>query len=145
MAEKEKELSMENVEEVIKSGAVVTEEIAKEAAQKIADKRKEELTERLIGCMKRSDYSRKKIFLSMKKTDKLSKIKLNYLKKFSALDEDLKAGKVSVDEYDNKCKELKKEAIKLISENDHWFDEQSNALDHQYPESYGWRYQENVI
>lgn len=145
MAEKEKQLSMDNIEEVIKSGATVTEEIAKEAAQKIADKRKEELTERLVDCIKRSEYVRKRIFLSMKYTDKLSKIKLNYLKKFSALDEDLKAGKLSVDEYDKKCKEERKEERKLIRENDEWFNEQLDSLNNQYPDSFSWRYSDLVI
>lgn len=140
------ELSVENIEEKLKAGAIVTEEIAKAAAEEIAKKRKEELTDRLIKGMKKSDYTRKKILISMKHTKKVSNIKLEYLKKFSAIDDDLKAGKISIDEYDKKIKEEYATANKLVRETDLWRDEQNKILDNQYPEArFSWNYDNLVL
>ena len=140
------EVNVSNIEEVIKNGAVVTEQMAKEAAEVIAKKRKEELTERLITGMKKSDFTRKKIYLSMKQTNKISEVKLNYLKKFTVLDEDLKSGKISIDEYESKILEERNTANELIRKVDRWYDEQNEALEKQYPEArFNWNYGKYII
>lgn len=63
-------INEENIEEVINSGAEVTKEIAEASAKKIAEKRKEEMTERLVNATLKSEYTRKSSYLSMKKTKK---------------------------------------------------------------------------
>lgn len=144
MAEKEKknvEISTENIEEIINNGAVVTKEIAEEAAKKIAEKRKEKLTERLVIETQKSEYTRKAIYLSMKKTDKESTIKLNYLKKFSEQDDKLRNGGTSLEDYEKDCLKLKKEANDLIREVSRWYEDQTEKLFNQYPDArYGWNY-----
>lgn len=150
MAKEEKketvEITVGNIEEVIKSGATVTEEMAKEAAEKIAKQRKEELTERLISGMQKSDYTRKRIYLAMKKTDREKDIRTNYLKKFSEIDDNLKNGKISIDEWEKKVQEEKNTAIKLLRELDNDIDEQRKALDNQYRDTrWSWNYGNLVI
>lgn len=140
------EITVGNIEEVIKSGATVTEEMAKEAAEKIAKQRKEELTERLISGMQKSDYTRKRIYLAMKKTDKEKDIRTNYLKKFSEIDDDLKNGKISIDEWEKKVQEEKNTATKLLRELDNDIDEQRKALDNQYRDArWSWNYGNFII
>lgn len=149
MAEDKKkvtEVTTENIEEIINNGSVVTKEVAEEAAKKIAEKRKEQLTERLIEATQKSEYTRKSIYLSMKKTDKESNIKLNYLKKFSEQDDKLRNGGISLEDYEKECSKLKKEANDLIREVSRWYDDQRDKLYNQYPESrYGWGYNNYML
>ena len=63
-------LSTENIEDVIKNGAVVTAEIAEAAAKKVAEAKKEQLTKELISIVNKADYTHKRMVLSMKKTKK---------------------------------------------------------------------------
>ena len=104
MAEKDKKVDVlnineENIEEVINNGAEVTKEIAEASAKKIAEKRKEEMTDRLVTATLKSEYTRKSSYLSMKKTKKEMEIKKNYLKKFSEKDEKLRYGGISLEDY----------------------------------------------
>lgn len=139
-------LSLENIEESINNGSTVTEEVAKEAAQKIADQRKEKLTERLITETLKSEYTRKSIYLSMKKTDKEKETKLNYLKKFSEKDDKLRNGGITIEDYAKECAALKKECNKLLSEISTWYEEKQEALYNQYPEArYSWRYESYLV
>ena len=143
MAEKDKKatVSVDNIEEVINNGATVTEDAAKAAAEEIAKQRKEKLTERLIQTTLRSEYTRKATYLSMKKTDKQKEVKLNYLKKFSEKDDELRNGKIAIDDYDKACAELYKEANKLLREVDNWYDECKEKLYNQYPSArYDWKW-----
>lgn len=141
------ELTVDNIEESIRNGAVVTEDIAKAAAEKIAKQRQEELTEKLIDTTIRTEYARKRILLSMKKTKKESEIKLNYLKKFSELHDKLKSGdkSLSIDEFEKKINEERQTAGKLLRENETWYDEQLNALSKQYPTCWSWRMNSMLI
>lgn len=134
-------VSMENIEEVINNGATVTQETAEAAAKKIAEKRKEEMTERLITATLKSEYTRKASYLSMKKTDKELSIKKNYLVKFSEKDDKLRNGGITIEDYGKECAELHKEANNLIREVGKWYEAQLEKLYNQYPEArYSWRY-----
>ena len=66
----EQGINVDNIEETIRNGAVITEDVAKAAAEKIAKQRQEELTEKLIDVTIRTEYTRKRVLLSMKKTKK---------------------------------------------------------------------------
>ena len=136
------ETTIDNIEEVIKNGAVVTENIAKAAAEKIAKKREEELTAKLIDATIKAEYTQKSMLLSMKKTKKEAEIKLNYLKKLTALNDKLRSGdkSLSLDEYEKQIKEEVATARKLIRENEQIFEEHRSNLDNQYPgTSWSWR------
>ena len=54
------EITAENIDTVLKQDATVTKEIAEEAAKRISEKRKEELTARLMDCVNMSSYIRKR-------------------------------------------------------------------------------------
>lgn len=135
------ETTVDNIEEVIKNGAVVTEDIAKAAAEKIAKKREEELTTKLIDATIKAEYTQKSMLLSMKKTKKEAEIKLNYLKKLTALNDKLKSGdkSLSLDEYEKQTEEEVATARKLIRENEQTFEEHRSSLNNQYPGSWSWR------
>jgi polyribonucleotide nucleotidyltransferase len=134
-------INEENIEEVINSGAEVTKEIAEASAKKIAEKRKEEMTERLVNATLKSEYTRKSSYLSMKKTKKEMEIKKNYLKKFSEKDDKLRNGGISLEDYEKECKQIYKDANNLIREVGEWYDSQLDKLLNQYPEArYSWRY-----
>lgn len=151
MAEKDKKVDVlnineENIEEVINNGAEVTKEIAEASAKKIAERRKEEMTERLVTATLKSEYTRKYSYLSMKKTKKTMEIQRNYLKKFSEKDEKLRNGGITLEDYEKDCKQIHKDANDLIREVGKWYDEQLNKLYNQYPEArYSWRYETFVL
>lgn len=151
MATKEQaktDLSVENIEDVIKNGAVVTSEIAEAAAKKVAEARKEQLTQELITIVNKADYTQKRMVLSMKKTKKESNIKIEYLKKYTDLVSKLKSGDASMStaEFQKQAKEARDVASKALRENDKWYDETCNALDEQYPEArYNWRYDDMIV
>ena len=137
-----KEVTLENVEESIREGRTVTPEIAKEAAERIAKKRKEDLTEELISITTRGEYLQKHAYLSMKKTDKDAKAKREYLKKYTDLYKKLCDGGISVEEFKKQSQEEKKTCSKIIRENDNWFSEQLRALNELYPNS--WLYRQDT-
>lgn len=141
-------LSTENIEDVIKNGAVVTAEIAEAAAKKVAEAKKEQLTKELISIVNKADYTHKRMVLSMKKTKKEANIKVEYLKKYTALVEDLKSGNatLSTTEFQKQATEAKNIAVKALRENDKWYEETCDALDNQYPEArYNWRYDDAIV
>lgn len=142
------ETTVDNIEEVIKNGTVVTENIAKAAAEKIAKKREEDLTAKLIDATIKAEYTQKSMLLSMKKTKKEAEIKLNYLKKLTALNDKLRSGdkSLSLDEYEKQIKEEVATARKLIRENEQIFEDHRSNLDNQYPgTSWSWRMTSLII
>lgn len=145
MAENNKksvEISTENIEEVINNGATINKEIAEESAKKIAEQRKEKLTQRHIEVTLRNEYTLKVTHLSMKKTDKEKEIKLNHLKKITELSKKLTSGEVSLDDFDKENKEILKKARELMRGVNTWYDENLEKLYNQYPEArYSWRYE----
>ena len=79
----EQNVNVDNIEETIRNGAVITEDVAKAAAEKIAKQRQEELTEKLIDVTIRTEYTRKRVLLSMKKTKKESEFFTSSINNFS--------------------------------------------------------------
>lgn len=145
MAKEEKkvsEITAENIEAVLKQDATVTKEIADEAAKKIAEKRKEELTNRLIDCVNKSAYIRKRTCINMRHANEIAKISVNYTKQITELDNKLNSGEISIDDFNKEIAEKKKTADKLIGESDTKKKEQIDALIEQYPNAsweWNWR------
>lgn len=136
------DISTENIEEVINNGGTINKEIAEESAKKIAEQRKEKLTQRHIEVTLRNEYTLKATHLSMKKTDKEKEIKLNHLKKITELSKKLTNGEVSLDDFDKENKEILKKARELMRGVNTWYDENLEKLYNQYPEArYSWRYE----
>lgn len=140
------EITAENIETVLNQDATVTKEIAEEAARKIAEKRKEELTNRLIDCTNRSAYIRKRMAISMRHSNEVAKIKVNYTKQLTDLDDRLTKGELSVDDFNKEIVEKKNTAIKLIREADTKKDENNKRLVEQYPDArWEWDWRSLVI
>ena len=140
-------LNVENIEDEIRNGAVITPEIAKKAAEDLAKRRQEELTEKLIHVTQKAEYTRKRILLSAKKTKKDGDVKMGYLKKYSEIHDKLASGdkSLSLEEFEKKVQEEKNTATKLLRENETWYSEQREALDRQYPDSWSWRFGDQLI
>lgn len=134
------EVTVENVEDLIKDGATVTPEIAKEAGERIAKRRKENLTEQLIEITTEADYVHKHACLSMSKTKKDAKYKTEYLKKYTELHDKLTNGGITIDEFKKQAREEKNTCSKLIRENDKAFQEKLQTLNEQYPGSWNYRF-----
>lgn len=140
-------LNVENIEESIRNGSVITEEIAKKAAEDIAKRRNEELTQKLIRVTQKAEYTRKRILLSAKKTKKDGDVKMGYLKKYSELHDKLTSGdkSLSLEEFEKKVQEEKNTATKMLRENETWYSDQRKALDDQYPGSWSWSFGDQLI
>ena len=136
------EITAENIDTVLKQDATVTKEIAEEAAKRISEKRKEELTARLMDCVNMSSYIRKRTCINMRHANGVAKISTNYTKQITELDNKLNSGDISIDDFHKEIAEKKRTADKLIGESDTKKNEQINALTEQYPKAnweWNWR------
>lgn len=136
------EITAENIDTVLKQDATVTKEIAEEAAKRISEKRKEELTARLMDCVNMSSYIRKRTCINMRHANEVAKISTNYTKQITELDNKLNSGGISIDDFHKEIAEKKRTADKLIGESDTKKKEQIDALTEQYPKAtweWNWR------
>ena len=79
-----------DIKDEVRNGRLVTKEVAEAAAQKIADERKEKLTEEMVRSITNSEYSRKRQLLNLQKARETEKVVKDKLVKLSSLDDDLK-------------------------------------------------------
>lgn len=142
---KKVDVTMDNIEEVINNGRVITEDIAKAAAEELAKQRNEKLTNETIEIYKQSEYTKLRTFLSAKKSKKVSDVKMNYLKKMTELHTDLGSGKVSLDDFRKKLAEEQNTANKLLRDIETWYSEKIDALDNQFPNCWSWSLRRYVI
>lgn len=134
----------ENIQDIIKQSSVVTDEIATAAAEEIAKKRKEKLTEELKKVVQKCEYTVSSGVLSVRRSNRVNKRKKQYLKDISALAEDIKSGKKPVSAWDKEATELKKQFDKDLTEIGKDIDQSQKDLDNLFPESWTWRYSEFV-
>lgn len=98
-----------SIEDQIRNGQVVTKEIIESAAQKIADERKEKLTNELIRITLDAEFSTKSSLLELKKNRKIEDLSKQHLNKTSQLEKDLHAGTISTTEYREKLQKIESE------------------------------------
>lgn len=139
------ETTVENVEEQIREGRIVTPEMAKEAGERIAKQRKEALTQELQDCIVKADYTKRRILLSMKKSKKDGERKIAYLKAYTEAFEKLNEGKISVEEFEKEVKEARDTCAKKLRENEVALNESENALLKVFPDSWQYRFNNNII
>ena len=101
MAEKKmnillEEVNGENIQDVIANSSKVTEEIAEEAAKKIAERRKEKLTKDLVAVVQKSGYTVSSAVLQVRRSNRTNQRIKQYLKDLAALKEDVVNGKKPV-------------------------------------------------
>lgn len=146
MAEKEvkKALSEESIEDFVKKNDTPSEEIAKNAAEEIAKKRKEKLTQETVSCMEEAEWERQAILLDVKRSRKVSEVQKDYLKLFSndegtGIYNKLLNGDLSVDEYRKQRRKLYQEQKEKIANVDKLYNELDSTLDKKYDRSYAYR------
>lgn len=134
----------DNIQEVIKNASIVTEDIVTAAAEDLAKRRKEKLTEELKNIVQKCDYTIKSSVLAVRRSNRINQRNKKYLKDLSALAEDIKSGKKPTTAWDKEAKELKKQLDKDLIEIGKDIDESQNDLDKIFPNSWSWRYGEFI-
>lgn len=134
----------ENIQDVIANSSKVTEEIAEEAAKKIAERRKEKLTKDLVAVVQKSEYTVSSAVLQVRRSNRTNQRIKQYLKDLAALKEDVVNGKKPVSAWEEEARNLKKQYDKDLIETGKDIDNSQRELDNLFPDSWNWRYNELV-
>ncbi len=134
----------ENIQDVIASSSKVTEEIAEEAAKKIAERRKEKLTKDLVSVVEKSEYTVSSAVLQVRRSNKTNQRIKQYLKDLVALKNEVVDGKKPVSAWGEEARNLKKQYDKDLIEIGKDIDKSLNELNELFPNSWSWRYDELV-
>lgn len=134
----------ENIQDVIANSSKVTEEIAEEAAKKIAERRKEKLTKDLVTVVQKSEYTVSSAVLQVRRSNRTNQRIKQYLKDLAALKEDVVNGKKPVSAWAEEACNLKKQYDKDLIETGKDIDKSQRELDNLFPDSWNWRYNELV-
>lgn len=134
------ETTSENIQEVINNASVITDDIAKAAAQKIADRRKEKLTEQLVDVTQKMEYTKQATLLSLRQQRRREKKISEYLKNLTALSEEISSGKKPVSDWDKEANALKSQLDKDLREIDTDISESRCKLDDIFPNSWSYRF-----
>lgn len=134
----------ENIQDVIANSSKVTEEIAEEAAKKIADRRKEKLTRDLVNVVQKSEYTVSSAVLQVRRSNRTNQRIKQYLKDLAALKEDVVNGKKPVSAWEEEARNLKKQYDKDLIEIGKDIDKSLSELNELFPDSWNWRYNELV-
>ena len=134
----------ENIQDVIANSSKVTEEIAEEAAKKIAERRKEKLTKDLVAVVQKSEYTVSSAVLQVRRSNRTNQRIKQYLKDLAALKEDVVNGKKPVSAWEEEARSLKKQYDKDLIEAGKDIDKSQRELDNLFPDSWNWRYNELV-
>lgn len=134
----------ENIQDVIANSSKVTEEIAEEAAKKIAERRKEKLTRDLVNVVQKSEYTVSSAVLQVRRSNRTNQRIKQYLKDLATLKEDVVNGKKPVSAWDEEARNLKKQYDKDLIEVGKDIDKSQRELDGLFPDSWNWRYNELV-
>lgn len=134
----------ENIQDVIANSSKVTEDIATKAAEKIAERRKEKLTNELISVVQKCEFTVSSAVLQVRRSNRTNQRIKSYLKDLSALAEDIKSGKKPVSAWDKEAREMKKQYDKDLIEIGKSIDESQRDLRDLFPDSWQWRFDELV-
>ena len=134
----------ENIQDVIANSSKVTEEIAEEAAKKIAERRKEKLTKDLVAVVQKSEYTVSSAVLQVRRSNRTNQRIKQYLKDLAALKEDVVNGKKPVSAWEEEARNLKKQYDKDLIEIGKDIDKSLNELNELFPDSWQWRYDDLV-
>ena len=134
----------ENIQDVIANSSKVTEEIAEEAAKKIAERRKEKLTRDLVNVVQKSEYTVSSAVLQVRRSNRTNQRIKQYLKDLAALKEDVVNGKKPVSAWEEEARNLKKQYDKDLIEIGKDIDKSLGELNELFPDAWNWRYNELV-
>ena len=134
----------ENIQHVIANSGKVTEEIAEEAAKKIAERRKEKLTRDLVNVVQKSEYTVSSAVLQVRRSNRTNQRIKQYLKDLATLKEDVVNGNKPVSAWEEEARNLKKQYDKDLIEIGKDIDKSLSELNELFPDSWNWRYNELV-
>lgn len=138
------DINGENIQDVIANSSKVTEEIAEEAAKKIAERRKEKLTKDLVAVVQKSEYTVSSAVLQVRRSNRTNQRIKQYLKDLAALKEEIVSGKKPVSAWKEEAYNLKKQYDKDLIEIGKDIDKSLNELNELFPDSWQWRYDDLV-
>lgn len=130
----------ENIQDVINNLGTVTEDVLKQATEEIAKRQKEKDVEKLKEIVMKMDFIQKSTLLSQRRQKRISNRTTKYLKDMTALIDDIKAGKVSIYDFEKKSSELKRDFDKEVREIGTDIDESRNKLEEAFPNSWAYRW-----
>lgn len=147
MAEENKKLNLfeegtndENIQDVIAKAGKVDEDIVKAAAEKIATRRKEQVTQELIEIVQKCEYTQMSTHISYKRSNKTNKKIKEYLKDLTDLKKSITEGGAPVSDWDKKAPALKQKLDKDLVEIGKEMDGLQRDLDELFPNSWSYRY-----
>lgn len=140
MSDQKKEMTVDNIDQIIKDGATITKEIAENSAKKLAEKQKEKLTERHMHTVQESKYKRALALLRLRKAREVEKTTKEYLVSLSKADENLKSGAITIDAWNEELIRIADVKRKANREIDNNHSKNVDALNNQFEGYSTWRW-----
>ena len=130
----------DDIQESISKANKVTDDVVKKAAEKIAERRKEKLTNELIDVVQKCEYTEKSAALQLRRSNRVNQRMKTYMKDLHNLAEEVKSGKKPVTAWNDEAPALKKQFDKDLIEIDKDIDKSQNELDEIFPNSWSYRW-----
>lgn len=130
----------DDIQESISKANRVTDEVVKKAAEKIAERRKEKLTNELINVVQECEYTEKSAVLQLRRSNRVNQRMKTYMKDLHNLAEEVKSGKKPVTAWNDEAPALKKQFDKDLIEIDKDIDKSQNELNEIFPNSWSYRW-----
>lgn len=130
----------DDIQESISNANKVTDDVVKKAAEKIAERRKEKLTNELIDVVQKCEYTEKSVALQLRRSNRVNQRTKTYMKNLHNLAEEVKSGKKPVTAWDDEALALKKQFDKDLIDIDKDIDKSQNELDEIFPNSWSYRW-----
>lgn len=130
----------DDIQESISNANKVTDDVVKKAAEKIAERRKEKLTNELIDVVQKCEYIEKSAALQLRRSNRVNQRMKTYMKDLHNLAEEVKSGKKPVTAWNDEAPALKKQFDKDLIEIDKDIDKSQNELDEIFPNSWSYRW-----
>lgn len=130
----------DDIQESISNANKVTDDVVRKAAEKIAERRKEKLTNELIEVVQKCEYIEKSAALQLRRSNRVNQRMKTYMKDLHNLAEEVKSGKKPVTAWNDEAPALKKQFDKDLIEIDKDIDKSQGELDEIFPNSWSYRW-----
>lgn len=129
----EQQLDVENVMDVVRKGNLIDEEVIKLGDEKDDQEAKDRKVREYRRAKNESKYNNLKDLLTLRARRREEKITKEKLETSKQLFDDLCAGKITPNEYDEKRKESQKEISKKFDESEKQLRKEISELQDQFP------------
>lgn len=131
--------STKTIEENYNSIGTLTEDVVKEAAEKIATKMKEKQVKEVQEMMLKAEFFVERTYTNLHKSRDIEKIAKFQMEKVGALEKEVKEGKKPLQAFNKEIQELNKECLKRKREIDVKYCELEQVLNDRYPDNWYYR------